>query len=97
MGFFESSAKKNRSNVNIFKRTRNFKKEGTKSERLMQGVGEWTSFYRANPHRFVRDYLGVELKLFQQILLWAMMHFNFMTYIASRGYFQWLSLLEILG
>lgn len=85
MSFFESDAKKNRRNKNIFKRTRNFKKEGTKSERLMQGVGIWCSYYRNNPQRFVRDYLGIELKLFQQILLWAMMHFHFLTYIASRG------------
>lgn len=85
MSFFESDAKKNRNNPNLFKRSRNFKKEGSKSERLMQGVGEWTSYYRANPQRFARDYLGIELKLFQQILLWAMMHFHFLTYIASRG------------
>lgn len=85
MAFFESEAKKNRYSVNLGKRSKNFKREGNKSERLMHGVGEWASFYRANPHRFVRDYLGVELKLFQQILLYAMMHFNFLTYIASRG------------
>lgn len=85
MSFFESDAKKNRNNKNMFKRSKSNLKEGTKSDRLMEGVGIWTSYYRANPHRFVRDYLGIELKIFQQILIWAMMHFNFMTYIASRG------------
>lgn len=70
---------------NIFKKGRSHRKTQTKSERLMDGVGIWTSYYRANPHRFVRDYLGIELKLFQQILLFAMMHFTYLTYIAARG------------
>lgn len=56
-----------------------------KSERIMQGVAYWAAFYRCNPHRFVRDYLNINLKLFQKILLYAMMHNNFFMYIASRG------------
>ena len=56
-----------------------------KSDRIMQGVAYWASFYRYNPHRFVKDYLNINLKLFQKILLYAMMHNNFFMYIASRG------------
>ena len=56
-----------------------------KSERIMQGIAYWAAFYRYNPHRFVRDYLNINLKLFQKILLYAMMHNNFFMYIASRG------------
>lgn len=41
-----------------------------KSAKIMNGVATWCSFYRANPHRFARDYLGITLKLFQIILLW---------------------------
>ena len=40
-----------------------------KSERIMNGVAAWAGFYRENPHRFVKDYLNVNLKLFQKILL----------------------------
>ena len=61
------------------------KKVLSKTEKIEEGVDEWTSFYRANPHRFVEDFLGIQLKLFQQILLYIMMHFNFFTYIAARG------------
>ena len=82
---FQVSRNKNKNETNLFKKGYNRRKETTKSERLMEGVGIWTSFYRANPHRFVGDYLGIELKMFQVILLYAMMHFNFMTYIAARG------------
>lgn len=56
-----------------------------KSERIMQGIAVWASFYRSNPHRFVKDYLNVELKLFQKILLYQMMHNNYFMYLASRG------------
>lgn len=56
-----------------------------KANRIMNGVAIWCSFYRANPHRFCKDYLNIDLKLFQKILLF-MMNFstNFM-YLASRG------------
>jgi len=40
-----------------------------KTERIMNGIAIWTAFYRANPHRFVKEYLNVNLKLFQKILL----------------------------
>lgn len=56
-----------------------------KSERIMQGVAYWGSFYRCNPHRFAKDYLNVNLKLFQKILLYMMMCSNFFMYLAARG------------
>lgn len=56
-----------------------------KSERIMNGVAAWAGFYRENPHRFVKDYLNVNLKLFQKILLYAMMHNDFFMYLAARG------------
>lgn len=56
-----------------------------KSRRIMQGVAVWTSFYRANPQRFVKDYLNVNLKLFQKILIYMMMLSNYFMYIAARG------------
>ena len=56
-----------------------------KSQRIMNGIAVWAGFYRANPHRFVADYLNIKLKLFQKILLYAMMHNNFFMYIAARG------------
>lgn len=56
-----------------------------KSKRIMNGIAYWASFYRYNPQRFVKDYLNVNLKLFQKILLYAMMHNNYFMYIAARG------------
>lgn len=56
-----------------------------KSERIMNGVATWASYYRANPHRFAKDYLNLNLKPFQQILLYLMIRCNGMVYVAARG------------
>lgn len=56
-----------------------------KSERIMNGIAYWCGFYRHNPHRFVKDYLNINLKLFQKILLYMMMANNYFMYIAARG------------
>ena len=56
-----------------------------KSERLMEGVAYWGSFYRSNPQRFVKDYLNINLKLFQKILIYMMMVSTHFMYLASRG------------
>lgn len=68
-----------------------------KHERLMNGIAAWTSFYRANPQRFCRDYLNIKLKLFQKILIYAMITNHYFAYIASRGQGKtWLTALYIV-
>jgi hypothetical protein len=84
---YQVDRNKRKNNVNIFNKGRNFNKKDSmsKSEKLMNGVGVWASYYRANPHRFVADYLGIELKLFQKILIYMMMHNNYFMFLATRG------------
>lgn len=55
------------------------------SENLKNGVALWASFYRENPHRFIMDYLGFSLFIFQQILIYAMDKSTLFCFIASRG------------
>lgn len=55
------------------------------NDRVMQTVAWRCAFYRANPQRFVVDYLGIHLKWFQTIILWAMFHMNYVMYLAARG------------
>ena len=38
-----------------------------KSNRILEGVATWAAFYRANPQRFAKDYLHIELKTFQKL------------------------------
>lgn len=56
-----------------------------KADRIMNGVNVWAAFYRANPHRFARDYLNLKLDRFQQIILCMMFRFSNVVYLASRG------------
>lgn len=54
-------------------------------EKTMSAVNVWASFYRANPHRFAKDYLGLKLDIFQQIILCMMFRDANCIYLASRG------------
>ena len=56
-----------------------------KEQRLMDTVAWRAGYYRANPQRFVEEVLGIQLKLFQKILIWVMMHFNYFMFCAVRG------------
>jgi len=58
----------------------------SREQRILEGIAAWTSFYRENPHRFVKDYLNINLKPFQQILLMEMDQNNYTAYIAARGF-----------
>ncbi|MGG0667671.1 terminase family protein [Lederbergia citrisecunda] len=71
--------------MNIFKTGRNFRKTESKSEKLMNGINIWASYYRFRMDIFVKDYLGIQLKLFQIILIYAMQNNHFFMYLASRG------------
>ena len=51
----------------------------------MNVVAERCSYYRANPQRFVEEFLGIKLKLFQKILIWAMMVYDAFYFVAARG------------
>ena len=59
--------------------------ELAKEQKIMNTVAERAAYYRANPDRFVLEYLGIRLKTFQKILIWAMMHYYYFMFIAARG------------
>lgn len=54
-------------------------------ERILNGAGIWASYYRANPARFVEEYLHIKLRTFQKILITMMGVCATFVYIASRG------------
>lgn len=56
-----------------------------RTETIMNIVAERCSYYRANPQRFVDEFLGIRLKTFQKILLWAMMNYDAFYFVAARG------------
>lgn len=50
-----------------------------------QAVARAAAFYRANPHRFVKDFLHIDLRWFQKIVIYAMNTNPAFCMIASRG------------
>lgn len=73
---------------NMFETTKsvnNLEEVVTSNDKFMNKVKLWASFYRKYPFMFCKDYLGLNLKLFQKILLYLMFNFNFFMFIASRG------------
>lgn len=60
-------------------------KSANKYDKTMNQIAKWASYYRANPHKFVEEYLGINLKFFQVILFFMMNSMNYFMYIASRG------------
>lgn len=57
----------------------------TRTDKIINGVGVWAAYYRARPHKFAEDYLHLDLKLFQKILLVAMNISTIFIMIAARG------------
>ena len=57
----------------------------TRYERVWHGAVRDAAFYRTHPHLFARDYLHLELAMFQKILLIMMNYCTIFIFIASRG------------
>lgn len=57
----------------------------TKNEKIMNTVAWRTAYYRENPQRFVKDFLNINLKWFQKIIIYALIHNHYNMVIASRG------------
>lgn len=53
--------------------------------KVLDSVGVWASYYRANPHRYAIEQLHIHLKLFQMILLYMMNVSVTFVLIACRG------------
>lgn len=54
-------------------------------QKLLNQVALWAGYYRSNPHRFVKDFLHIDLHLFQKMLLVMMNLSSTFAFIACRG------------
>lgn len=60
------------------------------SEQFWDNFNDWISYYRQNIHRFITEYLGINLYLFQKILVYLMdftgeKKIGTFVFFASRG------------
>ena len=56
-----------------------------RQQRILRSVAEWAGYYRCNPHRFVKDFLHIDLHFFQKILIVMMNICTTFVFIACRG------------
>lgn len=61
------------------------KENMSKNEQMRSQIKKWTTFYRLNMHRFVEHYFGIELFLFQKILIFFMNLNTYFMLVAARG------------
>lgn len=52
-----------------------------REERIMR----WVAYWRLNPQRFVEDYIGLKLHLYQKVLFYMMNVSTWFMYVAARG------------
>ena len=57
----------------------------SREQRILGGIAVWASYYRANPDKFAADYLHLDLRPFQKILLVMMNLVANFVFIGSRG------------
>lgn len=58
----------------------------TDRQRKLLRIANLAAFYRANPHRYVKDFLHINLKLFQKMLIYLMNVSDYFMFIACRGF-----------
>ena len=61
------------------------KKKITLQEQYNENFEEWVAYWRANPQRFIAEYLGLPLYDFQKFLIWEMNKFPNYIFIGARG------------
>ncbi|MGE6627793.1 terminase large subunit domain-containing protein [Bacillus pumilus] len=88
MGNFQVKRNKESKGQNYLEQTTSVSKltENQSSDSHMrQQIKKWTTFYRLNTHRFVEHYFGIDLFLFQKILLYFMNINTYFMLVAARG------------
>lgn len=65
--------------------TMNANQRSERQQRILDGVAAYAGYYRCNPHRFAKDFLHLDLRLFQKILLFMMNLSSTFVFIACRG------------
>ena len=66
-----------------------FKHTDTQNESIFEkrerNMMKWVSYWKLNPHRFVEDYMGINLMFFQKIIIYMMNIVPNVVYIAARS------------
>ena len=61
------------------------KKSLSVSQERERNLMEWVGYWRKNPQKFAKDYIGINLFWYQKFLIYMMDKVSIFMYIASRG------------
>ena len=59
------------------------RKTKTQQEIYAENFEKWVAYWRANPQRFITDYLGLTLYDFQKVLIYQMNKYPNFIFVAS--------------
>ena len=68
----------------IIKRRKD-KRNLTKTQKYNESCEDWIAYWRANPHRYITEYLGLRLYDFQKVIIYLMNFYSNFIFVASRG------------
>ena len=72
----------------------NIAKEQSMAEKQEENLIDWCTFYRRNIHRFVEHYFGIQLHLYQKIMIYLMNTCPLVVLLCSRAVGQsWITAL----
>lgn len=60
-------------------------KEKSNDEKILENKEFWLSYWRANPQRYITEWLGLQLYDFQKVLIYQMNFYQNFIFVASRG------------
>jgi len=82
---YQNEYRRNARSSDAFKRpksmTRSQVLEGERKEKMKR----WITFFRRNPHRFIKDYFGITLYPYQILMIWVLQRSNMAYIVASRA------------
>ena len=84
-GVFKDKFSNNVNSKNTFKRPQSMVKHTEIESKRKEKYKLWITFYRRNPHRFIQDYFGIRLYVYQIMIIWVLQRSNLGYIVASRA------------
>lgn len=72
MAYFKNNQQNNKNNRDMSKRPMQISKKDELDKEFEFKIIDWCTFYRRNIHRFIEHYFGIELHLYQKIMIYLM-------------------------
>ena len=82
---FQQDYIKNANIQSVFKKTKSSVRHDIIQGERREQYKKWITFYRRNPHRFIKDYFGITLFPYQILIIWILQKSNLAYIVASRA------------